>query len=215
MPFDFKSYKTKCEELSSEELQIEWQKYTREISSGATMTSTSAGFVPFTAGISSIGLVVSIPQMINAKKKMKIIDAELQNRGIAHHTRKRDVAVSVATAGSVGVLSFGLAPYGADALGAAAGEKGIEYVVSHAAVDAVGATAEHKHSKDLKIKALNKLTKEHARYCVCGTENSVEYYSCYSCGSQMGQGYCVCGTKNPVEASFCFSCGRQMGQGYF
>jgi hypothetical protein len=186
MPFDFKSYKLKCESLSTEELQIQWQKYTREIASGTTMASTSVVFAPLTAGISSIGLVGSTPKMYNARKKRQIIDAELEQRNMAHHTRKRDVFFSVATAGTIGVLGLGLAPVGSEMLGAVAGEKGVEYAVSHVAVDVAGGVVEHKHDEDLKIKAENKLMKEHVRFCVCGKANLVEANFCSSCGLQMG-----------------------------
>jgi hypothetical protein len=56
-------------------------------------------------------------------EKRGLIDAELEKRDMVHHTRKRDVFFSVATAGTIGVLGLGLAPVGSEMLGAIAGEK--------------------------------------------------------------------------------------------
>ena len=188
MPFDFKSYTLKCKSLSNDELQLQWQKYTREIASGGTISSTSVMFVPLTAGISSIGLPISTSKMYNARKKMQIIDAEFGKRGETHVTRKRDVVSSVALAGTIGVLSLGLAPAGSDMLGAAAGEKGLEYAIAHLGIDTAGAVVEHKHDKDLQMKAENKLMKEHMRFCVCGFAINVEANFCSSCGLARAEG---------------------------
>ncbi|KPM36964.1 hypothetical protein AK830_g9586 [Neonectria ditissima] len=50
MPFDFKAYDQKCNALTAEELQREWEHYTRLISGAATSTAISGIAVPFTRG---------------------------------------------------------------------------------------------------------------------------------------------------------------------
>ena len=47
------------------------------------------------------------------------------------------------------MLGLGLAPVGSEMLGATAGEMGVEYAISHVAVDAAGGVVEHKLDKDL------------------------------------------------------------------
>jgi hypothetical protein len=73
-------------------------------------------------------------------------------------------------------------------LGAAAGEKGWEYAVSHLTVDAACAAGEHRHDKNLQMKAENKLMKEHMRFCVCGFAMNVGANFCSSCGLARAEG---------------------------
>lgn len=61
MPFDFEAYDKKCAGLTAEELQKEWNHYTRLISGGATSTAISGLAIPFTAGISTIGVALAAP----------------------------------------------------------------------------------------------------------------------------------------------------------
>ena len=73
---------------------------------------------------------------------------------------------------------MGMAPAGSEMLGAAAGEKGLEYAIAHLGIDTAGAVVEHKHNKDLQMKAEYKLMKEHVRFCVCGFPINVEANFC-------------------------------------
>jgi len=149
MPFDFGAYRHKCETLSDELLQLEWNKYTREDVGGVTTTAISMGIAPATYGASLIGLGFAAPKMANAHKKKGIIMHELEKRGVGFHTRKRDVAIAAALAGTVGAFSYGLAAPGAELLGASAGEKGLEYVGAKALLHGVGELGEHKVCHDV------------------------------------------------------------------
>lgn len=153
MPFDYNEYQQKCNTLSTEQLHREWENYTRQISGGATSTATSVLFSPLTGGISLIGLGLSAPRIHNARKKREIIEAGLQARGSKHNTRKRDVIAPMAIAGTIGGLTLGLAGPGADMIAGEAVGKGVEYAMSHAALDGAGAAMEHKHDNHLKKKA--------------------------------------------------------------
>jgi hypothetical protein len=161
MPFDFEEYKSKCSTLSPEELQKEWENYTRHIAGSATSTAGSVLFAPLTAGASLVGLGLSTPRIHNARKKRAIIEEHLQAHGMTHHTRKRDVVAPMAVAGTLGGLTLGFAGAGADLLGRQAAEKGVEYFVSHAALEAAGATLEHKHDKSKKMKDQEELAKKY------------------------------------------------------
>ncbi|KAK2040982.1 hypothetical protein LZ31DRAFT_557396 [Colletotrichum somersetense] len=56
MPFHFDEYEEKCNSLTPAELQREWEKYTRLISSASTSTALNGMALPFTLGISIIGI---------------------------------------------------------------------------------------------------------------------------------------------------------------
>jgi hypothetical protein len=157
MPFDYKEYQKKCDGLTTEQLQAEYENYTRQLAGGATSTATSVLFSPFTAGISLVGLGLSAPRVHNARKKREIIEAGLQARGETHHTRKRDVIAPVAVAGTLSGLTLGLAGPGADMIAGQVVGHGMEYAAAHVALDATGAVAEHKHDKHTHKKAHQKL----------------------------------------------------------
>jgi hypothetical protein len=152
MPFDYNEYQKKCDGLTTEQLQLEWENYTRQIAGGATSTAASVVLSPLTAGISLVGLGLSAPRIHNARKKREIIEAGLQQRGATHNTRKRDVVGPVAVAGTISALTFGLAGPGADIIAGEAVGKGAEYVAAHVILDGAGAAAEHKHDGHLKKK---------------------------------------------------------------
>lgn len=152
MPFDYEEYENKCSALSPEALQKEWENYTRHIAGGATSTAAPVLFAPLTAGASLVGLGLSTPRIHNARKKRAIIETHIQAHGTTHHTRKRDVVAPVAVAGTLGGLTLGLAGPGADLIAGQAVGKGVEYVVSHAALEAAGATLEHKHDEHKMMK---------------------------------------------------------------
>lgn len=145
MPFDYEQYQQKCDGLTNEQLQKEWDNYTRQIAGASTSTATSVLFTPLTAGVSLIGLGISAPRIHNARKKRAIIEAGLNARGETTNTRKRDVIAPMAIAGTLSGLTLGLAGPGADMLAGEAVGKGAEYVVAHAALDGAGAVMEHKH----------------------------------------------------------------------
>jgi hypothetical protein len=161
MPFDYEEYEKKCSTLSPEALQKEWENYTRQIAGGATSTAGSVLFAPFTAGASLVGLGLSTPRIHNARKKRAIIEEHLQAHGTTHQTRKRDVVAPMAVAGTLGGLTLGFAGAGADMIAGEAVGKGVEYVVSHAALEVAGATLEHKHDESKKMKDQLELAKKY------------------------------------------------------
>jgi len=161
MPFDYEEYEKKCSTLSPEALQKEWENYTRHIAGSATSTAGSVLFAPFTAGASLVGLGLSTPRIHNARKKRAIIEEHLQAHGTTHHTRKRDVVAPMTVAGTLGGLTLGFAGAGADMIAGQAVGKGVEYVVSHAALEVAGATLEHKHDESKKMKDQLELSKKY------------------------------------------------------
>ncbi|KAL0942052.1 uncharacterized protein CTRU02_204815 [Colletotrichum truncatum] len=161
MPFDFKAYDAKCNGLTPEELQREWEHYTRLIAGASTSTAVSGIAVPFTLGVSTIGVAMAAPAIHNARKKRDIIEKHLQKHGATHVTRKRDVLGSMAVSGTIGVVTLGVGSMGADAVANAGAEHGISAivendtaikVVTHAALDGVGMGIEHTHTSHLKKK---------------------------------------------------------------
>ena len=156
----------KCDKMTVDELHHEWNNYTRHVAGGATSTTLSVGFAPITMGASLIGVGLSAPRIHNARKKRAIIEAHLQARGTTHHTRKRDVAGPMALSTAIGGLTLGLAPAGADVVGAHAAEQGFHTIAgnpemlkigAHMALDGAGTAVEHKHDKKHHENALQKL----------------------------------------------------------
>ncbi|KAF4498696.1 hypothetical protein FAGAP_5174 [Fusarium agapanthi] len=165
MPFDFKAYDQKCQGLTLEELQREWEHYTRLISGAATSTAVSGCAIPLTLGISTIGVAMAAPAIHNARKKREIIERHLNRLNATHKTRKRDVLGSMAVSGTIGVVTLGVGSMGADAVATAGAEHGIQSIVanetaiklvSHAALDGAGMMVEHKHTDHLKKKDARK-----------------------------------------------------------
>ncbi|KAI8676366.1 hypothetical protein LRP88_10631 [Fusarium phalaenopsidis] len=161
MPFDFKAYDEKCRGLTLEELQREWEHYTRLISGAATSTAVSGMAIPLTLGVSTIGVAMAAPAIHNARKKREIIERHLNRLNSTHHTRKRDVLGSMAVSGTIGVVTLGVGSMGADAVATAGAEHGIQSIVAnetaiklatHAALDGAGMAIEHKHTDRLKKK---------------------------------------------------------------
>ncbi|KAI1638225.1 hypothetical protein F4809DRAFT_600864 [Biscogniauxia mediterranea] len=72
MPFDFKKYDEKCAGLTAEQLQLEWNRYTRLITSASTSTAVSGAAVPATFGVSAVGVALAAPALHNARKKRTI-----------------------------------------------------------------------------------------------------------------------------------------------
>lgn len=97
--------------MTAEQLQKEWENYTRQMSAGATSTATSVLLMPLTGGISAVGLGLSAPRIHNARKKREIIEAGLKARGTTHRTRTGDVLAPMAVSGIIGGLTLGLAPH--------------------------------------------------------------------------------------------------------
>jgi len=160
MPFDYNAFQTKCDGLSTAELQKEWENYTRQIAGGATSTAGAILFSPLTAGVSLVGLGLSAPRIHNARKKREIIEASLRNRGATHQTRKRDVLAPMAVSGGLGVLTLDLAGPGADLIAGEAVGKGVEYAAAQVVLDGAAATAEHVHTNHEKKEAMEKLRRE-------------------------------------------------------
>ncbi|KAJ4263390.1 hypothetical protein NW762_006209 [Fusarium torreyae] len=165
MPFDFKAYDQKCQGLTLEELQREWEHYTRLISGAATSTAVSGVAIPLTLGVSTIGVAMAAPAIHNARKKREIIERHLNRLNATHHTRKRDVLGSMAVSGTIGVVTLGVGSMGTEAIATAGAEHGIQAVVanetaikivSHAALDGAGMAVEHAHTGHLKKKDARK-----------------------------------------------------------
>ncbi|KAK2031018.1 hypothetical protein LX32DRAFT_671974 [Colletotrichum zoysiae] len=154
MPFHFDEYEERCNSLTPEELQREWEKYTRLISSASTSTALNGVALPFTLGISIIGIGLAAPYIHNARKKREIIERQLQKHGSTHHTRMRDVLVSMAASGTITGTTLLVGGVGADAITIAGVEHGVSAIieneiatkaVTHAALDGVGLSVEHAH----------------------------------------------------------------------
>ncbi|KAI6778453.1 uncharacterized protein J7T54_005359 [Emericellopsis cladophorae] len=165
MPFDFQKYDEKCRGLTPEELQREWQHYTRLITGAATSTTVSGLAVPLTAGVSTIGVALAAPAIHNARKKREIIERHLTRHSASHVTRKRDVFSGVAISGTIGVMTLGVASIGADTIAAQGAEHGISAivendtaikVVTHAALDGAGLAVEHAHTNHVRRKEARK-----------------------------------------------------------
>ncbi|KAH8745328.1 hypothetical protein F5882DRAFT_232868, partial [Hyaloscypha sp. PMI_1271] len=139
MPFDYAKYQEKCNGMSAEELQKEWENYTRQISAGATSTATSVLLMPVTGGISAVGLGLSAPRIHNARKKREIIEAGLKARGTTHRTRTGDVLAPMAVSGAISGLTLGLAPPGASDFAAVAAVRAVEIAATNTALNATEA----------------------------------------------------------------------------
>ncbi|KAG7420973.1 hypothetical protein Forpe1208_v000097 [Fusarium oxysporum f. sp. rapae] len=205
MPFDFKAYDQKCQGLTLEELQREWEHYTRLISGAATSTAVSGCAIPLTLGVSTIGVAMAAPAIHNARKKREIIERHLNRLNATHHTRKRDVLGSMAVSGTIGVVTLGVGSMGADAVATAGAEHGIQSIVanetaiklvSHAALDGAGMMVEHKHTDHLKkkdarkafqkagvFKAVQDAKAAEAGYTIQPYQNNGQAYPNYAAGS--------------------------------
>lgn len=193
MPFDFKAYDEKCNGLTLEELQREWEHYTRLISGAATSTTVSGLAIPFTLGVSTIGVAMAAPAIHNARKKREIIEKHLNKLNATHNTRKRDVLGSMAFSGTIGVVTLGVGTLGADAVAQAGAEHGISAiaanetaikVVTHAALDGAGMAVEHKHTSHLKKKDAFKAFKKAGVFQAVADAKAQEAAQSYG---QMGQ----------------------------
>lgn len=116
MPFDYKTYTLSSQNLSTWQLQREWDNYTRQISGSSAGTAISILGAPLTLGISLVNLAFICPRIDNARHKRAIIECILVSRGETHHTRKRDVLVPVALSTGLGAVTFGFAPVAAEAV---------------------------------------------------------------------------------------------------
>ncbi|KAK1754029.1 hypothetical protein QBC47DRAFT_282950, partial [Echria macrotheca] len=168
MPFDFQKYDQKCAAMDPEELQREWQHYTRLISGASTSTAVSGLAIPLTAGVSLIGVGMAAPAIHNARKKREIIEKHLQKHGTTHHTRKRDVVGSMAFSGTIGVVTLGVGSMGTEAIATAGAEHGVSAIVenetaikivSHAALDGAGMALEHAYTGHKKASDAHKAFK--------------------------------------------------------
>ena len=147
MPFDYDKYQERCNGMTTEQLQKEWENYTRQMSSGATSTATSILFMPFTGGFSAVGIGLSAPRIHNARKKREIIEAGLKARGTTHHTRTGDVLGPMAVSGIIGGLTLGLVPPGVDSAAGVAAGRGLEIAATNTALNATGAVVIDKAKK--------------------------------------------------------------------
>lgn len=165
MPFDFVAYDAKCAQLAVDELQKEWEHYTRQIAGASTSTAVSGLAIPLTAGVSVIGVGLAAPTIHNARKKREIIERHLQRHGTTHQTRKRDVAGSMAFSGTLGVLTLGVGAVGHEAVMTQGAEHGVSHLMNetaikigmHAALDGAAMATEEAHHAHKKEKAASKL----------------------------------------------------------
>ncbi|KXX76075.1 hypothetical protein MMYC01_208258 [Madurella mycetomatis] len=131
MPFDFKAYDAKCASMDPNELQREWEHYTRLISGASTSTAVSGLAIPFTLGVSAVGVGMAAPAIHNARKKREIIEKHLRTHGLTPTTRKRDVLSSMAISGTVSAVTFGVGAAGTDALATVGAEHAISAIVEN------------------------------------------------------------------------------------
>lgn len=129
MPFDFDEYNEKCSQMSLEQLNLEWNHYTRLISGSAASATLGGSALVFTAGVSLIGVAIGSAGFYNARKKRQIIKRHLDQKQPI--TRKRDVIGSAAFNGVVGLTTLGLGTLGAEKVI----ELGIEHGVSGGAAE--------------------------------------------------------------------------------
>ncbi|KAI8720226.1 hypothetical protein NCS52_00467600 [Fusarium sp. LHS14.1] len=207
MPFDFKAYDEKCRGLTLEELQREWEHYTRLISGAATSTAVSGMAIPLTLGVSTIGVAMAAPAIHNARKKREIIERHLNRLQATHHTRKRDVLGSMAVSGTIGVVTLGVGSMGADAVATAGAEHGIQSIVAnetaikiatHAALDGAGMAIEHKHTDRLKKKDALKAFKKAGVFKAVQDAKAAE--AGYSIQPYNQQGYPYAAAGNSSQA---------------
>ncbi|KAJ4328815.1 hypothetical protein N0V84_000602 [Fusarium piperis] len=205
MPFDFKAYDEKCRGLSLEELQREWEHYTRLISGAATSTAVSGIAIPLTLGVSTIGVAMAAPAIHNARKKREIIERHLNRHQATHHTRKRDVLGSMAVSGTIGVVTLGVGSMGADAVATAGAEHGIQSIVAnetaikiatHAALDGAGMAIEHKHTDRLKKKDAFKAFKKAGVFQAVQDAKAAEAGYSIQPYNQQGYPYAVAGSSS-------------------
>ncbi|CAA9958255.1 hypothetical protein PTMSG1_01819 [Pyrenophora teres f. maculata] len=114
MPFDFEKYDQKCSQMSPEQLQLEWDHYTRCLSGAAASATLGGSALVFTAGVSLIGVAIGSAGFHNARKKRQIVKRHLARYREAPTTRRRDVVGSAAFNGAVGLTTLGLGTLGAE-----------------------------------------------------------------------------------------------------
>lgn len=183
MPFNFKAYDEKCGGLTPEELQREWQHYTRLITGAATSTSVSGLALPLTLGVSGIGVAMPAPAIHNARKKRAIIERHLARHNEKHVTRKRDVSGSMAVSGTIGVVTLGVSSFGAGSIAVQGAEHGISSIIengtavkvaTHAALDGAGMAVEHVHTDHLKKRETAEVFKEEGVFQAVDDTKAVE-----------------------------------------
>jgi len=221
MPFDFQAYETKCAAMNPEELQREWQHYTRLISSASTSTAVSGLALPLTMGVSLIGVGMAAPAIHNARKKRAIIERHLQKHGTTHNTRKRDVMGSMALSGTIGVVTLGVGSMGADAAVTAGAEHGISAIVenemaikvaTHAALDGAGLAIEHGLHGHVQEKDAHKAFKAAGTFQAVADAKAREAgYAAQPYGYPYApQGYGAAGSSTGQPQAYVMSFGGQM-----
>jgi hypothetical protein len=174
MPFDYDKYQEKCNGMTTEQLQKEWENYTRQMSSGATSTATSILFMPVTGGFSAVGIGLSAPRIHNARKKREIIEAGLKARGTTHHTRTGDVLAPMAVSGIIGGLTLGLVPPGVDSAAGVAAGRGLEIAATNTALNATEAIVIDKAKKKAENETNAQSQAQSERYGTMATPFLIE-----------------------------------------
>ncbi|KAH7035738.1 uncharacterized protein B0I36DRAFT_429788 [Microdochium trichocladiopsis] len=106
MPFDYEAYDAKCAAMDMDQLQREWNHYTRLIAGGNMTTAMSTAASIPTGGVSSIGIVHAAPAIYNARKKREIIDKHFARLGATHSTLSSQSIESVMTEAAFDVDNF-------------------------------------------------------------------------------------------------------------
>jgi hypothetical protein len=108
MPFDYDAYRRKIRRMSYEDLVNQKKHYNRTIASGITGELGSIVMIPFSLGLSSVGVLASGAAAVNGAYKVNLIDRELASRGQSCATRKRDVLGGMAIGTASTTLRAGL-----------------------------------------------------------------------------------------------------------
>lgn len=92
MPFNREEYARWCAQASNEQLQEDYNKYTRQVATGASATGIGLALSVFTLGVSLLGSAGGSAMAANAGIKRDIIKTELTSRDRVTLTRGSDIA---------------------------------------------------------------------------------------------------------------------------
>lgn len=146
--FKFDEFDAQCSKLNVDQLQQQWQHYTRALSATSTsaaVATLSPGRLGSTEGTSMIGAMIAGPLMHNARKKRHIIEKHLGMKGAAPEIPKKADDGSAELSGTLGGARAG---NGLVAEGMAVDK--VTKIVSHVVLD--GAMTKHatrEHAREL------------------------------------------------------------------
>lgn len=134
--FKFAEFDALCSELDVDQLQQQWQHYTRALSATSTSTAVATlapGRLGSTGGVSMIGAMIAGPLMHNARKKRHIIEKHLGMKGAAPEILKKVDDESAVSSGTLGGARAGAEVMAVDK---------ITKIVSHVVLDGALTKAE-------------------------------------------------------------------------